>query len=75
MWSKKRTNIWLHRLNNNGVESKMNDAVKYFQSKREAIDAHNHMVTANPSKEIAHNLYVSTDLGTFKVVLKGQYQK
>lgn len=75
MWTTKRTNIWLHRLNINGFESRMSDAIKYFHSKKEAIDAHNHMVNANPSKEIAHNLYVSTDLGTFSIKLKGLYEK
>ena len=75
IWSKKPTNIWLHRLNKDGSESKMDDAKRYYGTKEEAISHHNHMVDANPGKTISHHLYSSTELGTFKIKLEGKYKK
>lgn len=73
IWSKKQTNVWLHRLNKDGSESGMRDAKRYFTSKQAAIEQHNHMVDVNPGKEIAHNLHMDTELGHFTLKLVGRY--
>lgn len=73
IWSKKETNVWLHRLNKDGAESGMRDARRYYPSKDAAISHHNHMVDANPGKEIAHNLHVRTDFGHFVIKLVGKH--
>lgn len=73
MWVKRDTGIWLHRLNKDGTESGMSDAKRYYTSKRDAINHHNHMVDANPGKEIAHHLYMKGDLGNFKMKLSGKH--
>ena len=71
MWSNKPTGVWLHRLNKDGTESGMRDARRYYTSKQQAINHHNHMVDANPGKTIAHNLHVQNELGNFKLKLVG----
>ncbi len=72
MWVKRETDTWLHRLNKDGNESGMRDARRYYSSKQDAISHHNHMVDANPGKEIAHNLHMKTDFGHFKMKLVGK---
>ena len=71
--SRKKTDVWLHRLNNDGNESKMNDAVSYFATKADAIAQHNNMVKLNPGKTISHNLHIVTDVGHFTLKLHGKY--
>jgi len=72
MWSTKPTNVWLHRLNKDGKESGSHDARRYYKDKAAALTHHNHMVDANPGKEIAHHLHMKTDLGDFKLKLVGK---
>lgn len=72
MWVGKPTDVWLHRLNKDGAESGMRDARRYYKTKQDAIAHHNHMVDANPGKEIAHNLHMSNELGHFKMKLIGR---
>lgn len=72
MWSNKPTNVWLHRLNKDGTPSGSRDARRYYKDKSAAIAHHNHMVDANPNREIAHNLHVNTEIGNFKIKLVGR---
>lgn len=74
MWVKRQTGVWLHRLNKDGKESGMADAKRYYTSKKDAIEHHNHMVDANPGREIAHNLHIDNELGRFTLKLVGRHE-
>ena len=63
--------VWLHRLNGDGSESRMNDAKSYFDTEDEAIRAHNYRVQANPGKAVSNNLHSKGELGTFTIALHG----
>ena len=52
----------LVRLKKDGSESKMHDAVSTHSSAQAALDHHNRMVGYNPTRNIAHNLYVNNEL-------------
>ena len=45
-------------LKKDGAESKMHDAVSYFNSEQEARDRHASIVKLNPGRIIRHNLYI-----------------
>jgi hypothetical protein len=45
-------------LKKDGSESKMHDAVSYFNSEQEARDRHASIVKLNPGRIIRHNLYM-----------------
>ena len=57
------------RLNKNGSESKMHDAIYYFSKEQEALDFHNRLVELNPKRKIENNLYKN---GTFQKKLSGE---
>ena len=59
--------VTLTRLKKDGSESGMHDASKSFSSEEEAKRHHKNLVDLNPSKNIAHNLYVD---GKHKETLK-----
>lgn len=50
--------VHLHKLKNDGTESGMHDARKSFKSEAEARAHHENIKKLNPTKKIAHNLYV-----------------
>lgn len=72
IWVKGPTGIWLQRLNNDGSESKASDARRYYQTVKDAKKHHNHMVDVNPNREIAHNLHVENNFGSFVLKLVGK---
>lgn len=74
MWVRKPTDVWLRKVNKDGRESKMADAIRYYTSKDDAIRHHNNMVDVNPGTVIKHNLYVKTEFGQFKLELRGKYE-
>jgi hypothetical protein len=49
--------VVLVRLNKDGNESRMSDAITVFSNEDDAIRAHNYRVKANPGKKIEHNLH------------------
>ena len=53
-----QTHVFLHKLNNNGAESKMQSDRKVFESEELAIAQHDIMVKLNPTKNVRHNLYL-----------------
>jgi hypothetical protein len=65
----KETNVWLHRLNKDGNQSGMRDAVTYFSKPKDALRQHKAMVGYNPGQEIAHHLYIRGDDGLEKTKL------
>jgi hypothetical protein len=48
----------LVRLKANGEESKMNDASSHHYDEENAVNRHESIVSLNPKRKIAHNLYV-----------------
>lgn len=61
--------VWLHRLNGDGNESRMNDARTYFKTEADAKAHHDSMVKLNPGKKIGHMLYSDVGDTTMKVML------
>ena len=74
VWVNRETGIWLHRLNGDGTESRAADAKRYYTSKKDAIDHHNHMVAVNPNRRIVHNLHVNTSIKHFVMKLDGKHE-
>lgn len=74
MWVKRETDVWLHRLNNDGTESRASDAKRYYTSKKDAIEHHNRMVDLNPGRRIVHNLHVNTSIKHFVMKLDGKHE-
>jgi hypothetical protein len=69
------TGIRLVAINKDGSDSKARDATKWFDSPAAAIDYHNNLVKLNPNKQVQHNLYLSNELGNYKLTLKGHYER
>lgn len=54
--------VKLVRLKKDGTESKMHDAVYYFNNENQATEYHNYLKQVNPKRKIQHNLYVDNHL-------------
>lgn len=61
--------VWLHRLNKDGSESGMRDAVTRFDDADQALAHHKYLVKINPGKSILHHLYSRDDTGTMRAKL------
>ena len=52
------TLVILHKLNNDGQESRMQSNRKVFETEEQAREQHRIMVKLSPSRKVRHNLYL-----------------